>query len=53
MALAYTSPTWPASAAVSVGLGVSILSDVAVVADHRRVGSEGRICEAQATPRWR
>jgi DNA-binding transcriptional LysR family regulator len=34
--IAYTSPNLPGiQAAVSVGLGVSILSEVAILADHR------------------
>jgi DNA-binding transcriptional LysR family regulator len=37
--IAYTSPNLPGiQAAVSVGLGVSILSEVAILADHRVLG---------------
>jgi DNA-binding transcriptional LysR family regulator len=39
--MAYTSPNVTGiQAAVSVGLGVSILPEVAILGDHRRLGAE-------------
>ncbi len=48
--VAYTSPNLSGiQAAVSVGLGVSILSDVAVLADHRVLGTKEGFAKLSST----